>query len=90
MTTGTFPDHQTLEAFEVIEAYGAALKGLAVALGWQVDPVRLHADLQAMAGLARRSGQAASAGLIDEMANAVEAQLLTTRMSIERSVIPIR
>jgi hypothetical protein len=43
-----------------------------------------------MAGLARRNGQAASAGLIDEMANAVEAQLLTTRMSIERSVIPFR
>jgi hypothetical protein len=52
--------------------------------------VRLHADLQTMAELARRKGQTASADLIDEIANTVEAQLLTTRMSIERTIIPIR
>ncbi|HVW64004.1 MAG TPA: hypothetical protein VHB01_03240 [Nitrosospira sp.] len=84
MSTGTHTDIQSFEAC------GAALKALAVALGWQIDPVRLHADLQAMAELARQKGQGASAGLIDEMANAVKTQLLTTRMSIERTIIPLR
>jgi hypothetical protein len=84
MTNGTDTDSQPLEP------YAAALKAVAVALGWQIDPVRLHADLQTMAELARRKGQTASADLIDEIANTVEAQLLTTRMSIERTIIPIR
>jgi hypothetical protein len=84
MTTGTVTDSQAPEA------YAAALKAVAVALGWQIDPVRLHADLQVMAELARRKGQAASADLIDEIANTVEAQLLTTRMSIERTIVPFR
>lgn len=84
MTTLTRTDAQ------VLEAYTDALKALVTALGWQIDPVRLHADLQSMAGVARKDGHGASAGLIDELARTVETRLLTTKVSIERTVIPFR
>lgn len=84
MTTLTRTDAQ------VLEAYTDALRALVTALGWQIDPVRLHSDLQSIAGIARKDGHGASAGLIDELARTVEARLLTTKVSIERTVIPFR
>lgn len=87
MATSTSPDTQDIQ---VLEAYTDALRALVTALGWQIDPVRLHADLQTMASVTRRNGQGASAGLIDELARTVETRLLTTSVSIERTVIPFR
>jgi hypothetical protein len=84
MTTLTRTDTQ------VLEAYTDALRALVTALGWQIDPVRLHADLQSIAGVTRKDGHGASAGLIDELARTVETRLLTTKVSIERTVIPFR
>ncbi|SFW26328.1 hypothetical protein [Nitrosovibrio sp. Nv17] len=75
---------------QVLEAYTDSLRALVTALGWQIDPVRLHADLQSMAGIARKEGRGASAGLIDELARTVESRLLTTKVSVERTVIPFR
>ena len=74
----------------VFEAYADALKSLVTALGWQIDPVRLHRDLQTIASVTRRDGDGASAGLIDELARTVEVRLLTTKVSIKRTVIPFR
>lgn len=87
MATSTPPDTQDIQ---VLEAYTDALRALVTALGWQIDPVRLHADLQTMASVTRRNGHGASAGLIDELARTVETRLLTTNVSIERTVIPFR
>lgn len=87
MATSTSPDTQDIQ---VLEAYTDALRALVTALGWQIDPVRLHADLQTMASVTRRNGHGASAGLIDELARTVETRLLTTSVSIERTVIPFR
>jgi hypothetical protein len=84
MTAAT-PTHD-----QIFEAYADALKALVTALGWQIDPVRLHADLQAIASVTRKEGNGASAGLIDELARTVEVRLLTTKVSIERNVIPFR
>ena len=84
MHPSTFTDTQ------VFEAYADALKALVTALGWQIDPVRLHRDLQTMASVTRKDGYGASAGLIDELARTVEVSLLTTKVSIERTVIPFR
>ena len=75
---------------QVFEAYADALKALVTALGWQIDPVRLHRDLQTIASVTRRDGYGASAGLIDELARTIEVRLLTTKVSIERTVIPFR
>ena len=75
---------------QILEAYADALKALVTALGWQIDPVRLHADLQTIASVTRRDGLGASAGLIDELARTVEVRLLTTKVSIERTVVPFR
>ena len=80
----------TLTDTQVFEAYADALKALVTALGWQIDPVRLHRDLQTIASVTRRDGDGASAGLIDELARTVEVRLLTTKVSIERTVIPFR
>lgn len=87
MATSASPDTQDIQ---VLEAYTDALRALVTALGWQIDPVRLHADLQTMASVTRRDGHGASAGLIDELARTVETRLLTTSVSIERTVIPFR
>ncbi|SOD41703.1 hypothetical protein [Nitrosovibrio sp. Nv4] len=84
MTIPAFTDTQ------IPDAYTDALKAIVTALGWQIDPVRLHADLQAIANVTRRGGHGASAGLIDELAHTVEARLLTTKASIERTAIPFR
>lgn len=80
----------TLVDTRILEAYADALKALVTALGWQIDPVRLHADLQTIASVTRRDGLGASAGLIDELARTVEVRLLTTKVSIERTVVPFR
>jgi len=48
MTAAT-PTHD-----QIFEAYADALKALVTALGWQIDPVRLHADLQAIASVTRK------------------------------------
>ena len=75
---------------QILDAYADALTALVTALGWQIDPVRLHADLQTIASVTRRDGFGASAGLIDELARTVEVRLLTTKVSIERTVVPFR
>jgi hypothetical protein len=90
MITSTPLDPQGLQDTHVLEAHTDALRALVTALGWQIDPVRLHADLQAMASITRRNGRSASAGLIDELAHTVETRLLTTNVSIERIVVPFR
>ena len=41
---------------QVFEAYADALKALVTALGWQIDPVRLHRDLQTIARVTRKDG----------------------------------
>lgn len=87
MTSSTPPDNQDTR---ILEAYTDALRALVTALGWQIDPVRLHADLQKIAGVTRRNGAGASAGLIDELARTVETRLLTTHVSIDRTVVPFR
>ena len=90
MTTLTPSDTHDTQDSQVLEAYTDALRALVTALGWQIDPVRLHADLQTMASVTRRNGHGTSAGLIDELARTVEVRLLTTNVSIERTVVPFR
>ncbi|MBK5915133.1 hypothetical protein CCR84_12540 [Rhodocyclus purpureus] len=60
---------------EAIQAITDALGGLAIALGEQVDPARLAADLRRLADEAEQRGQGPSAGLLDEIARTVEARL---------------
>lgn len=57
---------------ETLQAFTDAIGGLAVALGKQVDPVKLVEDLRTLANDADRLGQGPSAGLLDEIARTVE------------------
>ncbi len=57
---------------EELQAYTDALGGLAIALGFQVDPMRLMVDLKALANEANRRGNGPSAALLDVMAEAVQ------------------
>lgn len=57
---------------EILQAFTDAIGGLAVALGKQVDPVKLVEDLRTLANDVDRLGQGPSAGLLDEIARTVE------------------
>lgn len=57
---------------EILQAFTDAIGGLAVALGKQVDPAKLAADLRKLADEANQLGHGPSAGLIDEIARTVE------------------
>lgn len=61
---------------EVMQAFTDALGGLAVALGRQIDPAKLAADLRTLADEAERAGMGPSAGLIDEVARTVEVRCI--------------
>lgn len=64
---------------EILQAFTDAIGGLAVALGRQIDPKKLAADLRTLADEAERVGTGPSAGLIDEVARTVELRLLNER-----------
>jgi hypothetical protein len=64
---------------EILQAFTDAIGGLAVALGRQIDPAKLAADLRTLADEADRAGMGPSAGLIDEVARTVEVRLLNKR-----------
>lgn len=55
---------------EMLQAYTDALRAVATAVAWQVDPVRFYADL------ADKAGHGPSAGLIDDLANTVAVRVL--------------
>lgn len=57
---------------EILQAFTDAIGGLAVALGRQIDPKKLAADLRTLADEAERVGTGPSAGLLDEIARTVE------------------
>lgn len=61
---------------EILQAFTDAIGGLAVALGRQIDPKKLAADLRTLADEAERVGTGPSAGLLDEIARTVEVRLL--------------
>lgn len=58
---------------EELQAYTDAIGALAIAMAWQLDPVRLIADLRALAIFAERAGHGPSAGLIDHLIHKIEA-----------------
>ena len=58
---------------EELQAYTDAIGALALAMAWQLDPVRLTADLRALAHQADRAGHGPSAGLIDHIVQKIEA-----------------
>ena len=64
---------------EILQAFTDAIGGLALALGKQVDPAKLAADLRTIADEADRAGMGPSAGLIDEVARTIEVRLLNKR-----------
>ena len=61
---------------EILQAFTDAIGGLAVALGRQIDPKKLAADLRTLADEAERAGMGPSAGLLDEIARTIEVRLL--------------
>lgn len=61
---------------EMIQAYTDALGAIVTAVGWQLDAIRLYADLQALANAAEHAGHGPSAGLIDALARTVRVRLL--------------
>lgn len=64
---------------EVLQAFTDTMGAIVTAIGEQVDPIRLHATLQAIADQTERAGHGPSAGLIDEMARVVRDRLLQQR-----------
>ena len=61
---------------EELQAYTDALGAIVTALAWQVDPVRLIADLKVLANIAENAGHGPSAGLIDKLGRTVEIRVL--------------
>lgn len=61
---------------EEMQAYTDALRAIVTAVAWQTDPIRLFADLQALANLADKAGHGPSAGLIDVLAETVKQRTL--------------
>lgn len=63
---------EELSRKQEMEAYIDALGAIVIALGYQIDPIRLYADLKALANQAEHNGRGPSAGAIDELARAVQ------------------
>jgi hypothetical protein len=61
---------------EELQAYTDAIGALALAMAWQLDPIRLTADLRTMAHSADQHGHGPSAGLIDHIVTKIEALVL--------------
>lgn len=64
---------------DTLQAITDALGGIAIALSKQLDAKRLTTDLRALADEAMEAGNGPSAGLIGEIARAVEAR--TTQLN---------
>lgn len=64
---------------EEMQAITDALGAIVTALAWQSDPIRLFADLQALANHAENAGHGPSAGLIDALARTVERRVLSPK-----------
>jgi hypothetical protein len=62
-----------------MQAYTDALGAIVTAVAWQVDPIRLLADLKLLAGISAKAGNGPSAGLIDELARTVERRVLGSK-----------
>lgn len=62
---------------EELQAYTDVLGALVTVMAWQLNPIRLIADLRALARLADRAGHGPSAGLIDELVRTVEVRVLS-------------
>lgn len=73
------PTRAPLTRDEEMQAYTDALGAIVTALAWQVEPIRLYADLQALAEFAAKAGHGPSAGLIDLMANTVKTRVLVPK-----------
>jgi hypothetical protein len=61
---------------EEMQAYMDALGAIVTAMAFQLDPIRLHADLSALAHVADKAGHGPSAGLIDELVRVIEVRAL--------------
>lgn len=61
---------------EELQAYTDAIGALALAMAWQLDPIRLVADLRALANRADQAGHGPLAGLIDHLVHKIEAIVL--------------
>lgn len=59
-----------------MQAYSDALGAILTAVAWQLDPVRLLADIKALANFAEANGHGPSAGLIDTLAQTLENRVL--------------
>jgi hypothetical protein len=62
-----------------MKAYTDALGAIITVMAWQLDPIRLFADLKVLANLSEKAGHGPSAGLIDELVRAVEQRVLVKR-----------
>ncbi len=62
-----------------MQAYTDGLGAIVTAVAWQVDPIRLVADLKVLANLADKAGKGPSAGLIDELVRTVEHRVLGSK-----------
>lgn len=54
-----------------MQGYLDALGAIVIAVSFQIDPVRLLADIRALANQAEKAGHGPSAGLLDELARAL-------------------
>ena len=61
---------------EEMQAYTDTLGAIAIAIARQIDTRRFSADLKQLANLAAERGNGPSAGLLDEIARAIDANVL--------------
>ena len=61
---------------EELQAYTDALGAIVTAVAWQLDPVRMIADLKLLSDFADRAGHGPSAGLIDELGRTIEHRVI--------------
>ena len=61
---------------EELQAYTDVLGALVTVMAWQLDPIRLIADLKVLANIAQGAGHGPTAGLIDELVRVVEIRVL--------------
>ena len=78
---GKIPPAPKLTRDEELQAYTDALRAIVTAVAWQVDPIRLYADLKALANLSANAGHGPSAGLIDVLVQTVEQRTLKPKQT---------